>query len=1079
MTKSTRKVLRFKNGQETYPTILTKEELSDSPFSYSVNSALSHIEDLYNGLKDIEEKNFSDFKYRIPNNIIAFLGNRGTGKTSCMRTATGICKAEHKDWLILDEIDPSFFDENHNILDIFIGALYGLYKKETTEWDKLSRDSQDNLRRINDSFRKVKSALRYVKDNLKFDDEYETDELRHLDEGVRLRQLLNDLIAGFLKYKGKKFLVVSIDDLDLNISCSYEMLEQLRKYLILPNVAIIIAARFDQLFDNICLVLTRHYKDIPARVSQKDVAEMAERYLNKVLPLSHRCEMPSADSYMDAVILFDGEEDEPQKDSERLVSVRVPALIFRKTRYLFYNTAGIPSLVIPRNLRDLRMLVSMLKGMKDYTDEDKTNQKVFKDYFFKEWMGIIEPEYRPFIKRLLEEEDLSKLNRMVVSNLYELFLKDTEPVDRLAQEIKEVGKQNVDTNYTRRRKLLYNILNPRNSYWNVSLGDVVVIMNAVRANHDSAKILSLLFVVTTFYSIRLYETYNLMTNMTNENGLAVPIEKAATNPELKTSVRADIPSYFRLVGGAFFTGSGDSFIPMGQNDKEQREARIINAGFLIPEIRSVVKEYQNLKNSKSGQATARLKGRLRMCEFFMLTVTNRIDLKRSIDHRLINEPLYFVPFGTSAKNLVFDVTRPFFSCVYPKLSYDRFNREIYDVALNEEDSILSKMLELGKSRDKDNDTWGLMSKAAIRNMEILEDLTAWMSHNRDNIRPAKGGLPGAIADYFDKFEVIKKDEVNMPAKGYCVKTYYRHDKDIKSGEEIPYYLIDYSVYSVLEEFLKELDESSLPSDATDEWKENCRELRNTFDTIMSENDILILRQQYDKEEVREALYPLCGHSVVDFALGRDDGEISLTDLSLCLAEITVEHRFDFTGRLPKELEFYYRSATMTNYSSKVEHLRESRIRLEDAVSDANESIRARMDDVKMLKKEKAQLGKQIVDSEKEYNKTSGEITAAQNELILLNVSKTEELTKTQISAIEKKRETMMKKINSLEGKKEETNANISMYRKHLQEVDVKIRDLEDAIKHFNQTIRKNEREIKKVDAQIERLNTNFNNRMPV
>lgn len=1080
MDNSNRKILRFKNGEETYPTIMTEDELAKSPFYHTVSSAIDSIEKFSKGIESIKGCDFSKFKHKIQNNIIAFLGNRGSGKTSCMRTTTNICRNKHADWLILDEIDPSFFDDTHNILDIFIGTLYGIFKKEMKNWECLSRCKQDELRKINDDFRKVKSALRYVKGNIEFENEYETDELLHLDEGVRLNQLLYNLISGLLKYKNKNFLLVSIDDLDLNISCSYEMLEQLRKYLMLPNVAIIIAARFDQLFDNICVVLTKHYKDIPARVSQKDVAEMAERYLNKVLPLSRRCEMPLVDSYMDAIMLLDDEEDDSNKDSERLVSVRVPDIIFRKTRYLFYNTAGIPSLVIPRNLRDLRMLVSMLLGMEDYIDENKTNQEVFKNYFFNEWMGIIEPEYRPFIRRLLDEDDLSKLNRFVVSNLYELFLKEDDPWEQLAQEVKDSDKQNLNTTYARRRNLLSNILNPRNSYWNMSVGDVVTIMNAVRDRHDSAQIFSLLFVITSFYSIKLYETYNLMTDMTGKEGLTMPTEQTTSNPELKTSIRADIPSYFRLVGGAFFASSGDSFIPMGAADRESREKRIINAGALMPEIRSVVKEYKELINTKGSKIPDMLKARLRMCEFFMLTVAERADLKRGIDRRLINEPLYFSPFGTTAKNLVFDVTRPFLSGVYPKFAYDRFNNEIYDIALKEEDSILNRMRNHGISREKNNVTWELMSKASIRNMEILEDLTAWMNRIRDYLRPGSNGILGALTAFYDEFDIVQAQaKGSMPTKGYCVKTYSKSSKADKGKNAknagLPYYRIDYSIYAELGKFLKELDETSVPKDA----KEMAKKLKNIFDAIMSEKDILILKDEYDKAEVREALYPFCGHSIVDLTMGTDDGKISLTDLSVVLAEITLEYRYDFRGFLPKGLEFHYNATTLTHYSTRKKNLQRSKEDKEDSISDIKESLKSMNEDLKALKQEMAQFKKNIVAVEKESNKLDGEMTAIGMNLMKLNSLDEDEFTPPQITAHKKKVETLNEKMFSISGKIKQNQADSSVYGKHLRETEERIKSVENNITSANRDIRQLERQIKEVDAKIERLDNNFNKRTAI
>ena len=90
--------------------------------------------------------------------IIAFCGDRGAGKTSCMmsvRYAIEHCcrrednesdreksereeiqkylssydlKSEQLDFDILKPIDPSFFDESHNILELVLGQMYLRFK---------------------------------------------------------------------------------------------------------------------------------------------------------------------------------------------------------------------------------------------------------------------------------------------------------------------------------------------------------------------------------------------------------------------------------------------------------------------------------------------------------------------------------------------------------------------------------------------------------------------------------------------------------------------------------------------------------------------------------------------------------------------------------------------------------------------------------------------------------------------------------------------------------------------------------------------------------------------------------------
>lgn len=1082
LTNQQTQYLRFISGQESFPIVLTNPELSSSPFAHTVNSAIKTLDKLYASCKAFETSNYLNWEFNTPNNIISFLGERGSGKTSCMRTVGQLSKTAHPDeWLVLDEIDPSFFDNSHNILEIFIGSIYGVFNREMDKWKCLTCERQDALRDINDYFRKVKAALRYLKSDYAFGEDYETDELRHLNDGGRLRSLIFSLISKLLAYLNKKFLLISIDDLDLNVTCTYEMLEQIRKFLILPNVGILIAAKYNQLFDNISLMLSQHYKDIPHRVSKKDIDEMAERYLNKILPLSNRCEMPVVDSYTNAVMLIDDEEADANQIEERRISLRIPELIFKKTRFLFYNTAGMPSLVIPRNLRDLRMLVAMLLNMPDYSDSNRNNQLLFRNYFFNEWLGIIEPEFRPFVRGLLNEDDPSKINLFVIGNLYELFLKEVYPLDNLRAEVRVAKQENRNTRLSRLHELLFNILNPANSYWNVSVGDVVFVMNEVRKIHHSGKALALLFVITSFYSMKLYETYNFMTDATSEAGLESTTEKPASSPELKTGVRADIPLYFRLAGGALFTGTGDSFIPLSQNGKEYREKRKINGQFLMQEISKVVRECNEIL-IQGGKVSdnPHLLHRLQLCEFFMLCSRERIDMSRGSNRRLVNEPLYLQSLGFSVKNLIFDVTAPFLNTIYPNFAYSRFNPVFYSIASQVPDSILNLMILHGVDRGKDNKHWELMSKATIRNMEILEDFTAWIHHRRGVIRPGGRGMAQILADFFNQFEISGQAD-EMPTTGYCVKTYHKSGNAQQAANELSYYRIDYSIYSELGKFLDSLDKANLPVDATDEDKVALENLIALFNAIMAENDIFILQPEYDKRDVRAILYPLCGHSVVDMAIGQAPGSISVAELAQRLAEITIENRYDFSNRLPGQLQFYYNTDLIYQYDERIRKLEHDKHEIENEISNINEDITGYRNEIKSLWQDLSQCKKDIDNLNITQNEIAGELPAQRKNLeILMNrVDKHDFTTKAEFTRINKEIESVSRTINLLDGKMYSATANIESYNIRRSSLQDLISDRENNIKHLNTQITEHTLRINQIETESKRLKFNFENRKPV
>lgn len=1087
MNEIKEKILRFKIGEETYPTVLDREQLKDSPFNPIIESSIRRIEELYSNSAISSPEGFS-WKYSTPNNVLAFLGDRGTGKTSCMRTLVKYCQDVHDDWMILDEIDPSFFDETHNILEIFVGTLYGKFKEDTKDWDKLSRKDQETLRGIQGRFRDVKSAMRYLDKKPSLKDEFEIDELRHLNEGGILRDLLKNLVYDYLNYKSKNYLVISIDDLDLNISCSYEMMEYIRKYLLMPKLAIIIAAKYSQLFDNVCLVLTRHYKEIEYLVSHKEIAEMAERYLNKLLPQAQRFEMPDVNSYLDAILEIIDDKN-PLNDDERMsVSLRVPSLIFAKTRYLFYNSSGIPSLVIPRNLRELKMLVSMLWAMEDFMDDDlgnnrtiaginHENQRLFKNYFFQEWMGIIEPEYRMFVRHLLEEENLAKINRFVISNLYDFFLKDVESFSQIASELKELKSQGKTGSYVKKKELLYDILNPSNSYWNVSIGDVVIIMDTIKKIYDSSKVLSLLFLIESYYSIKLYETYNLMTEETDNTGLKTYIETRSSNPELKTGVRSDIPIYFRLIGGAFLSPRGDSFIPMAQNGKDGRETKFINGRVLFTEINEVVQEYIDrgfgTENFDKSNIPSELSSRLRLCEFFMLTVRERVNLRTTdYNRRLADEPWYFKPFGNNTKNLFFDVTAPFVNAVCPMFAYNRFNDKIFSIARNDKSSLLNK-IRRHKKRGKSNGTWEIMSKASIRNLEILEDLTVWLLGRRSDIRLGNKGLIGAVYDFYNQFE-IKGESDKMPVKGYCVKTYSKYSDEVADGKE-KFYLIDYSIYSLLGKVLLELDDEKFSGESK-VWAKRRKAL---FDAIMSENDIFIYKEKYQKSEIQEVLYPFCGHSVVDLNVGLYGDQISDHELAEILARITLDYRYDFSGRLPYGLQFYYNTTLLAMYESKLRSILQDKEGTEDKIADTTEEQSNLKEDIKAQKQVINQRKADIQKLKEAITRLESDIEADKKNISFITDNLHNTTTKTEYNRVMKGIEDCTRQLNAHEAALEESRNNLPYYQSLLESDKTELEDMENKLKSSTADIKHWNRNLDLLVEDEKRLKYNFEHRTPI
>ena len=112
--------VKFYDGEENRVVKETRYD-RDSIFTNQYDRAIDIIRDFwyYDGGR----------KYISTPNIVAFCGDRGEGKTSCMLSLTEQLPQAFDDetFDILEPIDPSFFDEQHNILELVLGQMYSRF----------------------------------------------------------------------------------------------------------------------------------------------------------------------------------------------------------------------------------------------------------------------------------------------------------------------------------------------------------------------------------------------------------------------------------------------------------------------------------------------------------------------------------------------------------------------------------------------------------------------------------------------------------------------------------------------------------------------------------------------------------------------------------------------------------------------------------------------------------------------------------------------------------------------------------------------------------------------------------------
>lgn len=327
------------------------------------------------------------------NNIIAFCGERGQGKSTAMHHFVDRLTREEKpacEKEILPVIDPTAMEMAHEIVDIIISRLFERFRENRAKnegWDmELSRAFQ----KVHRDMSVLKNASSFIEKEYAYNGSLQN--LIDITESMGMREDIIRLIDLYLKHREKKMLVIPIDDLDLNLGSVYQVAEQLRKYFMIPRVMIVMAVNIDQL--TLC-VERELFKNLnPLRESRRwnirqEARNMSVRYMEKLIPFSRRLQLPDiraiAEDGENAVeIIYRDTRGRLLFDSEKLgIEKGILNLIFRKTGLVYVARANEVHPIIPDTLRELVNLITLLGDM---GEDQSENLDTFEQYFRHVWM---------------------------------------------------------------------------------------------------------------------------------------------------------------------------------------------------------------------------------------------------------------------------------------------------------------------------------------------------------------------------------------------------------------------------------------------------------------------------------------------------------------------------------------------------------------------------------------------------------------------------------------------------------------------------------------------------------------------
>lgn len=355
-------------------------------------SYLEVIKIFLNNCKQIEE-NASIYEYqKYPNNmdnVITIIGSRGGGKTTAMQEIKNVFlnfNEKKKEWLtkignpyaeelgkqidkrfafsVMDVVDASVLEEKDDLLELILWFMC----REVGE--KVRKDKYNNKYVANEGERqKFIDALDEVykmhqsvkgKNEKKYGGESVVTALENMPNSIRTRQAMENLLDIYCKilfpheYQNA-YLVVAIDDLDLNIQKGYQMMEEIRRYLLNWRIIVLLAVDYKQM-ENVCEAHffkefgVRRY-DITDNSLERHIGELSNSYMTKVFPFSNRIYL-AEQNFKKAKIVDKGK-----------IYSRKGYLLYEIARkmHIFYDANGLKiHFCEPNNVRELVSYVQFL-----------------------------------------------------------------------------------------------------------------------------------------------------------------------------------------------------------------------------------------------------------------------------------------------------------------------------------------------------------------------------------------------------------------------------------------------------------------------------------------------------------------------------------------------------------------------------------------------------------------------------------------------------------------------------------------------------------------------------------------------
>lgn len=414
------------------------ENFSKSLYKNVYNSAFKQVEGIINSQSEprVDGGNQSRRQNQV-DNLICFVGDRGSGKTSAMLSFMEALKdyyykdkenifykfksennrsRQNISFLGLNYIDASLLENGEDLIETILIMMYdklnSLQREDFLRKNNFEYDQRELLRR----FERVIAGIRNLKKGHREHEEYDTyiGILKTMSVSMSLKEEFALLVKDYLQliqfkkepkaYNGwensnKPYLIITIDDIDLNLESGFYMLEQIHRYLMVPQVIVLLALDDRQMIR----VCEKHFWELyhnnqnvnRANEWEQQVENIAQKYFNKVIPIYRRIYLPRIPDYENLLFIK-----EKQGESEIGLKKFLLYKIAQKTGVCFDICGFKRHFYEPMTIREGVAFCQFTDSLECIEEIDHTDQT--------EWLSKIEHNYRllssDIYRRMVGEE---------------------------------------------------------------------------------------------------------------------------------------------------------------------------------------------------------------------------------------------------------------------------------------------------------------------------------------------------------------------------------------------------------------------------------------------------------------------------------------------------------------------------------------------------------------------------------------------------------------------------------------------------------------------------------------------------